>query len=438
MPNSDFNKAFEPAEDSPAGRHMPLRPLFILAFVVGGVLPALLYIATNPVDYRETTRSELIISWPYFVYHISWIVAALFAFMVFSKRSKRSIVNFTNDPLNVLYSWTLLVFLLTLVGYAFYFFLCRDIIFSGGGNDFNVEKKTLDLTGTGYPIILIHLHLAFTVLAAYLLVFRRIEGRGHRLVLVSCVFVMFVLDLTRAIGVGERLALIECVLPFPLFYLARKSLFVQTMWIAVSLAGLFVFFVVSESTRSWLILQDSDTSGDVWTFGLNRLLAYYTSSINNSSVAHIYNFSQETSGYYLFRGFFNTPILGRILDMNSILGDNKSDSWFYIIESIPELNPEFNLFSSPGFSYLDFGYFGIFVGVLWGSICGIVVRAAERGNAFATFLFPVMIISALELSRTLYFSLERNIPTYAILLIIATFAVRRSAPPELQPEQRQL
>jgi len=401
-----------------------MRSLFLLLFFLGGAVPVMLYVVTDAGDYLEVTRSELVISWTYLTYHISWLSMALFGFLLFARGGKAVGARPKMHSGSILFTSAITLFGLTVIGYAFYLYLCRDIIGSGGGNDFIQEKKSLDLTGTGYPIILIHLHLAFAILAAYLLVYRPLEEQNKRWILILCLLFVLFLDLVRSFGIGERLALMECILPFPIFYLAKKKISFQIAWIGFAVVGLVVFFVATESIRSWMILQETNADKTVWSFGANRLIAYYTTSINNASLADAYGFHGQTSGYYLLRGAFNTPVLGKIFDMAGMLGEDKGDSWFYVISSIPELNPEFNLFSAPGFSFLDFGYFGVLVGLLWGGIGGILVRGAKDGSLFQTLLCPIWLIGALEISRTQYFSLERNVPTYIAFFLIALLAKR--------------
>jgi oligosaccharide repeat unit polymerase len=395
-----------------------VKELFLLAVICAGFAPVIAYIFTDYHNYYETTHSYLVISWNYVIYHAMWLILSLLGF--FLLKGKKGKVTFYNTiySQHILFLSTIILFFLTIIGYITYFYLCRELIGSWGSNDFLLQKKLIDLTGTGYPIVLIHLHLACSILCSYLLFFNEDTKKNYRRYLFACLYIIIILDVVRSFGIGERLALVECILPPIIYFLLKKRFLIQLKYISVLIVGLIVFFVASESVRSWIVIKENNSNSSVWIFGIQRLLAYYTSSLNNASLAHEYGYDGTTTGYYLLRGFSNTPLLSKIFNPTTMYGEDKSNSWSDIIESIPELTPEFNLFSAPGFSFLDFGYAGLLVGFFWGCISGLVVRGYRSGNLLSALFFPICIVSALELSRTLYFTLERNVPTYFALVSV--------------------
>jgi len=398
-----------------------MKSLFLLSLFGAGFLPVFFYIFTDPDNFNEITNCYKVISWNYISYHLLWLLTALVSFSLIYKNSKylKNKKYIFNDVL--LYKASITTFILSSIGYAFLFYLSKDLIVNIGKVDFISSKKELDLTGTGTPIILKHLHTAYSILYSYLTIYKPIFSVQKRRTLNILFVVGLLLDVVRSFGMGERLALMEYILPPIIFYLAKQKTLLQIKVIVSILILNYMFFTLAESTRSWTILQDHQTYKNVWQFGFDRMSSYYTTSINNSSLAFLYKYSGHTKGYYVMRGLYNTPILGKIIDIQSTIGEDMRSSWEDILTNITELSPEFNLFSAPGFCYLDMGYFGILVGFAWGALAGIIVRGAETGAILPTLFAPIWITSSFEISRTLYVTHEARVPTYCEFLVLFLF-----------------
>jgi hypothetical protein len=393
-----------------------MRSLFLLSLTLGGALPVFFYVITNSNNFYEITKCHKVISSSYISYHSAWLLIVYLSFSLFYKKVPRYVVPKYNE--NILFKASLVTFILSLIGYFFLFYLSKDLISNIGSIDYISLKKQLDLTGTGTPLILKHLHTAFSILFGYQVIFRPISSKKNRTQLIIMYSLGLVLDIIRSFGLGERIALVEYILPPVIFYLGKQRLSFQIKALTAFLILSYAFFTVSESTRSWTTLRDNTMSANIWQFGFDRMTSYYTTSINNSSLASLNDYSGYTRGYYIARCIYNTPIIGKIINVEEILGLNIRDEWSNIITSIPELNEEFNLFSAPGFCFLDIGYYGLFVALVWGSLCGMIISRSEYGFIFPTLLAPIMITSCLEISRTLYFCHEGRIPVYVAFIVL--------------------
>jgi hypothetical protein len=222
--------------------------------------------------------------------------------------------------------------------------------------------------------------------------------------------------------ISERLALIELAVPAVLLSLRLKLLTrenlspkaVRRLALApvAGIVGIVVLFGTAEYFRSWRFYQDRFDS--VADFTLWRLSGYYTTGHNNSAMA------LKTRGtwpmpYYTLESFWRFPLIaGSSLSYSSVNGFDPEEIHRATLTryGTPELNNQGGLFSPA----MDFGWIGyvIFWGI-YGFIAGRLHRGFLAGSLSGLLLYPLVLMSLLEVPRLLLLCSVRTFPSLVLL-----------------------
>lgn len=330
--------------------------------------------------------------------------------------------------------WFYITWGLALFGYLVWFGLAwknglslgvvRDLI--AGADEYGSDALRADYLGTIPGVTTcVQFGIAAAVLGSWLLM------NGKRNVLLP-LLVLLGLAGFRAIVNSERLALIELLIPAGLVALRVAVLgrewarLLRSAWQMAPLAavlGLFVLFGVFESYRSWTYYsKDFDSLAE---FTIWRLGGYYTTAHNNGAMAW------ELRGawplpYITFAQFWEFPLVENSpLAYSALTGIQPSEVHAEMLERYgsAELNNQGGLFGPA----LDFGLAGF--GIYWmayGFVAGRLYRGFLIGSVLGVMLYPVILVSILEVPRLNYIHTTRTLPPLVILVLI-DFILRRAA-----------
>jgi oligosaccharide repeat unit polymerase len=261
-----------------------------------------------------------------------------------------------------------------------------------------------------------------------------LSGIGRRGVIVRrwLLGLLLFLATLRMLLISERLALIELAVPAVLLSLRLKLLTrenlspkaVRRLALApvAGIVGIVVLFGTAEYFRSWRFYQDRFDS--VADFTLWRLSGYYTTGHNNSAMA------MKTRGtwpmpYYTLASFWRFPLItGSSLSYSSVNGFDPEEVHRATLTryGTPEMNNEGGLFSPA----MDFGWIGysIFWGV-YGFIAGRLHRGFLAGSLNGLLLYPLVLMTFLEVPRLLLLCNVRTFPSLVLLgAVVGTEAWR--------------
>jgi len=243
------------------------------------------------------------------------------------------------------------------------------------------------------------------------------------------VLAVFLLGAVRMLAWGERLALIELVVPGAVAWLAFGRAHRASTWKLATLLPLaappllYGVFTGTEYFRSWTTYQREYDS--IWSFALERLLAYYATASNNGIGLLVENTQwPQYSGRHVAEWLYMMPLIGDAL--RESVGDVQEQ---YVAFIVRYARPEFNNPSGLFPIVFDIGYAGsaayfLAAGALVGRLWLLWRRRLPAGVLF----YPVMVLFLVELLRFNYLASTRFFPTALALLFLWSVA-RRPRPP---------
>jgi hypothetical protein len=189
-----------------------------------------------------------------------------------------------------------------------------------------------------------------------------------------------------------------------------------------------VIFGVFEYSRSWQFYKlQGDT--DFPRFVVDRLSAYYATSINNGEITlkyghYVGQFPNESLG-----ALWTTPGLAQLHLYSRLSGLVDPGVVF------PTLWEQYGApqFTNPGglqTPLYDFGRVGgcVYMAIA-GLVLGIVYRAFRESQPMGLFLYPILFTGVLEIPRYVYWPEGRVVPSYVALLLVGIALYRARGRP---------
>lgn len=240
--------------------------------------------------------------------------------------------------------------------------------------------------------------------------------RDRWLVVVTTIAVVL-----RSVLYAERLALIEFLLPSLVVFVFHRtgksrsrSTHRRTFAVAIALLGVVLLYGAQEYYRSWLPYYDEVYEGSFVQYTSDRLVGYYVTAINNSSI--LLHHVDVPAGAYVLGAARDAPLIG------SELGGP-----FDFKRTLEQIgNPEFN---NPGgllALYADAGIFVVPSILLSGLVIGRLYARIKRQASPVMVVYGVMVVGILEMSRIPYFALARGIIP-VVGSVVAVRWIRKSA-----------
>lgn len=269
----------------------------------------------------------------------------------------------------------------------------------------------------------------FSLVVVLFMVKSKLTGRPQGRWEKGALALILVVSAFKAVMHGERLALIELVVPICIVGIALRPR--SFLWVLAPLAGivaLILFFAGTEYLRSWVAYY-SQQSDSLMDFVLDRILAYYLTSINNGAFiygsAHAYFFPVFTGEW-----LWHLPIPHLRDFLTSATGADTN-----VLELLSRgQNVEFNDTSGIFAPLIDFGpVLGTCTWIALGFLSGRLYRAFLEGHYLGLILFPTWYVGLLEIPRVFYWGDNRYFPTLVCSLVI-TLAFLLLPPPARSPE----
>ncbi|MGI8886681.1 MAG: oligosaccharide repeat unit polymerase [Gaiellaceae bacterium] len=236
----------------------------------------------------------------------------------------------------------------------------------------------------------------------------------------------------RSVFFSERLAVIELIIPLVFLALAPRKVTVPrvAIYAATLLVTVIAFFTVTELRRSYAYTGDFSASR-----ATTRFFGYYLTSVNNG-MAIVDEYPAATPFLSTGQFFWEFPVVGDLqvtglppvgtvsLRYVDAFGVDPVAFWpSFFFEQ--DLDPEFNVVTTPGYLAADFGWAGLIGLFLLGLISGRLYRRSET-SVFHRALYAVWIVGLFEFMRIIYFVDTRVFPAY-VLFVAAYLVLRRYA-----------
>jgi oligosaccharide repeat unit polymerase len=264
--------------------------------------------------------------------------------------------------------------------------------------------------------------VAFVVVTGVLMI---ANGRQRRYV--RRITVVFVLALVRAFFVTERLALLELVVPLMVLVVAgmsrttrgaRRASFLPVVLLPI----VVVIFGAFEYSRSWVFYK-AQGGQSFPTFIVERFAGYYVTAYNNGAIRLLHG---EKTGlpYDLWSAFWTAPGIGSMNLFEKLTGVDPDASYTMSLTQFG--NPEFNNYGGVASPFVDLGIVG---GLLFflaaGLLSGMLYRSLREARIWGLLLYPVFVLTMLEIPRYFYIGQGRATPGLLALVAVA-LAVNRS------------
>ena len=286
------------------------------------------------------------------------------------------------------------------------------------GASFDVRDQGQTLPGV---TTLVQLEMGFMIIG--LILAYRFGCRRHFFHILVPLLVVVAIAWVRSKLWSERLAVIELLVPGVLLIIRLSSSEKWKVWqraimAAAPLAGpplLFIFFSVSEYSRSWSGFY-SETQSSFLLFSFMRLTGYYVTALNNgaASVEALHHYDVP---YNTLEWFWKFPLVKSLMPYESMANSRPSDDYEELLTRMA--NPEFNNPSGVFVVRLDYGYTGgLFVWFIVGIITMVLYRSFVRGSLSGLLLYPFLFVGLLESPRVFYWGLSRGFPTWALLFFV--------------------
>jgi hypothetical protein len=233
-------------------------------------------------------------------------------------------------------------------------------------------------------------------------------------------FFIFLLGLAlfRAFVWSERLAVIEFLLPALILYFmcttprwrSPISRAIVVLGPYLGLVLLYFMFSFGEYFRSWG--RDGVHQGyDFWIYSLERLINYYSTSVQNGILLLQNATWPSGQGYFVFGWIYHLPWLGKLFQVVA----EYDDFWSGFL--VDHADPEFNNPSGVFVVFYDLGGAAFLFCAVYGFISGVCYREARRGGVLSSFIFPSLFISWVEMLRIFYLGETRFIPILVLVLM---------------------
>ena len=239
--------------------------------------------------------------------------------------------------------------------------------------------------------------------------------------------ILLLLVCARSVIFSERLALIEVMVGAAIVLIrsgifegagARRRALLRYLPLP-AIVVLLMMFTAYESTRSWQFYSETGQYDSALEFGSYRLLAYYTTSVNNGELMAE---QLETPPYYTVEFLWNMPGSATLLGLDE---SRISREFRRVLTAKGTL--EFNNIGGMRSPYIDYGSAVSLLG--WGvagAACARALRSWNRGSAASTVLFPIVVLTLMESPRFIYASLGRALPALLIVSLLALSSHRGS------------
>ncbi|MCZ2825562.1 MULTISPECIES: hypothetical protein [unclassified Modestobacter] len=263
--------------------------------------------------------------------------------------------------------------------------------------------------------------VAFVVLTGVLML-----AEGRRPQHLRRLAVVAFLALLRAFFVTERLALLELLVPLLVLVVAgmsrtsrgtRRAAFLPAVLAPVVVA----VFAAFEYSRSW-VFYAAQGGQSFPVFVVERFAGYYVTAYNNGVIRLLH---QEPAGlpYDLWSAFWTAPGIGSLNLFRSLTGVDPEPAYTLALTQFG--NPEFNNYGAVASPFVDLGIAGgllFFLGA--GLLTGTLHRALREGRIWGLLLYPLFVLTMLELPRYFYLGQGRATPGLVALVVVALLVNR--------------
>lgn len=399
-----------PARTAAAGGPVPVWWLSPVALILGFVLPIFFVITGIGLMDSDalTIRTARYVTLPYILLGSGLLLAMTLGAWLGQQVKPRS----ARTPFNRL-NWAPALWFLGLIALGAYLYWFRVILFSpstlfsvltGGSKPSRAEIGVeVGLTS------LVNFCPIFFALFSHAWVRARCEVSGPLKILALA---LFLLTLFRVYVWSERLAFIEIAtalfVPLGYAYVQRNPdrLFSRIFRFGpyAALPLLFIYFGVWEYFRSW---QAEIYNGRMsfLEFVAGRLASYYYTSLNNGAgMLALYDWPtydfQFTMEWMHRAPFMVGPIFKYLIQENG-----NWFSWFLQANGDPEFNNPSGIYSV----VYDMGIaLGLVYFVAIGWVCGVAYRCFLSAKVFGIIIFPLTLITIVEIYRYPYFGSTRS------------------------------
>ena len=325
---------------------------------------------------------------------------------------------------------------LVILGHLSLFYVGRSIM--KHLEEATAAKQEAVLTGTHAPLFLMALTPLFGSLVGYS-IFGQSSSRARLTAIAlggavfGCVAVRFLYF--------ERLPMFELGTPIAWFVFRRLKTRTLLLFGLVGGIGFFALFSAAEYFRSWPVYLSSglyrNTPGDFVEFMFYRIMGYYITPVNHLNMIVREHFGGSSHGYYTFRFLLNAPVVGKVVS-NVVpafngLAEKNGGIWEFLLDPQYGLNPEYNMFGFYGIAFLDWGWAGLGLPVLFGLVGGGLLASSNKGLTLGVLGFPIFLIGLADSPRLMYWCHER-----VFLSVLACLAVSFLMPRTVDHESSQV
>lgn len=244
--------------------------------------------------------------------------------------------------------------------------------------------------------------------------------------------ILLLVTMARTLLYAERLAFLEIIIPAVLIVMvvrggtliSRAARVVTQLAPVIAIPLLWLFFAIFEYTRSWtyyrLVMNVSYPE-----FVTQRLLGYYTTSINNSVLYRDRLEWVHHDPYASFPAAWEFPLLKSLFPKPQIGGIDSGYWWSETLHSLA--NPEFNNVGSFLVPLAEIGPIGAFIcWLILGVYIGVLYRTLRSGSVIGLITYSCSFIGLLELPRFTYWVQGRYFPVLLSIPIILVLIQLRS------------
>lgn len=373
--------------------------------------------------YLYSGYSKDLFGFNYYYYGLLLILAMIFGAIV--SDAQRQEADFSNKKLRANDSYEikstkllLVIFFVSMIGYAVWFWelvLNPSMLIQAASLDTAFTLRGVISTTPGLSS-LAQLGVVYVILYSINKYYFKLTVSKKQ---TACFYLLVLLAGFRAAVWSERLALIEVVVPISIIYVLhayRGGVSILRILPLVSFVLLFFVFSSFEYFRSWKYYGLENEN--FLLFMLNRMVAYYTTSVDNG-VRYLEIFDPACySSENFFSMFYRLPVLGEYLV------DNFACSQFvYFLSAYAD--PEFNLISWPLYIASDLGLpITIFLAFIFGVFSGGMCKKMDKSYFYLIF-FPVIYIGFLDFLRQGYLHSARMFFIYVGISFVY-FSLRNS------------
>ncbi|RGR95830.1 O-antigen polymerase [Heyndrickxia coagulans] len=200
--------------------------------------------------------------------------------------------------------------------------------------------------------------------------------RGDRGVLLGSIFSLFILYV------------------FYKFTIKKLNIFKLAVYLSLVLFfGLSIFTVYQYSRFN--------TTDRPTYFIISQIFGYYAGSYNRFGYQLTYHAPfLQSNGYYIFQFLYDLPILNKIIPLEGFVRNITgyvppiSTFWLWLSEG---LNPNFNVLSGYGDTFVDFHWFGSLFFIFYGILAKTIFTSFLKKTYFGIMAYPIFIWDLLEL-----------------------------------------